>query len=75
MSPELEQPSAPSGQAPCTGTGVLVGALVGVLDGADAVFVGVLQGAEAGRVNVECDGQVIALALDDLERAKLVPAL
>lgn len=38
-------------------------------------FVGVLQGAEAGRVNVECDGQVIALALDDLERAKLVPAL
>jgi ribosome maturation factor RimP len=38
-------------------------------------FVGVLQGAEAGRVNVECDGQVIALALDDVERAKLIPAL
>jgi ribosome maturation factor RimP len=38
-------------------------------------FVGVLQGAEAGRVNVECDGQVIALSLDDVERAKLIPAL
>src|SRR5690349_18650827 len=38
-------------------------------------FVGVLRGAEAGRVNVECDGQVIALALDDVERAKLIPAL
>jgi ribosome maturation factor RimP len=38
-------------------------------------FVGVLRGAEAGRVNMECDGQVIALALDDVERAKLIPAL
>jgi ribosome maturation factor RimP len=38
-------------------------------------FVGVLQGAEAGRVNVECDGQVIVLSLDDVERAKLIPAL
>ena len=38
-------------------------------------FVGVLRGADAGRVNMECDGQVIALALDDVERAKLIPAL
>jgi ribosome maturation factor RimP len=37
-------------------------------------FVGVLRGADAGRVNMECDGQVIALALDDVERAKLIPA-
>jgi ribosome maturation factor RimP len=38
-------------------------------------FVGVLRGAGAGQVNVECDGQAIALALDDIERAKLIPAL
>jgi ribosome maturation factor RimP len=38
-------------------------------------FVGVLRGAEAGQVNVECDGRLVTLALDDLERAKLVPAL
>lgn len=38
-------------------------------------FVGVLRGAEAGRVNLECDGEVLALALDDVERAKLIPAL
>ena len=38
-------------------------------------FVGVLRGTEAGHVNLECDGQVVALALEDLERAKLVPAL
>jgi ribosome maturation factor RimP len=38
-------------------------------------FVGVLRGAEAGRVNLECDGEVVALALDDVERAKLIPAL
>jgi ribosome maturation factor RimP len=38
-------------------------------------FVGVLHGAEAGQVKMACDGQVIALALDDVERAKLVPAL
>jgi ribosome maturation factor RimP len=38
-------------------------------------FVGVLRGADAGRVNMECDGQVIALALVDVERAKLIPAL
>jgi len=38
-------------------------------------FVGVLRGAEAGQVNLEVDGQAVALALDDVERAKLVPEL
>jgi ribosome maturation factor RimP len=38
-------------------------------------FVGVLRGAEGGRVNMELDGQTVALALDDVERAKLVPEL
>jgi hypothetical protein len=35
----------------------------------------VLKGTEAGRVMVEVDGQTVALALDDVERAKLVPEL
>lgn len=43
-------------------------------------FVGVLKGAEAGQVNVELDGQrdgkqQVALALDDIERARLIPEL
>ena len=38
-------------------------------------FVGRLRGAEAGRVNVEVDGQTVALALDDVERARLIPEL
>ena len=43
-------------------------------------FVGVLRGAEAGQVNVELDGQrdgkqQVALALDDIERARLIPEL
>jgi len=44
-------------------------------------FVGVLRGAEAGRVSMELDGQqgqegqTVALALDDIDRAKLIPAL
>ena len=38
-------------------------------------FIGVLRGADEGRVNVECDGQMVALALDDVDRAKLIPAL
>ena len=44
-------------------------------------FVGVLLGAEAGRVNMELEGQhgqegqTVALALDDIDRAKLIPAL
>ena len=38
-------------------------------------FVGVLRGAEAGRVSMELDGTTVALALDDVERAKLIPEL
>src|SRR5438874_13558761 len=37
-------------------------------------FVGVLRGAEDGRVALELEGQTtVRLALDDLERARLVP--
>ena len=38
-------------------------------------FVGVLRGAAGGQVTVEFDGQTVALALDDIDRAKLIPAL
>ena len=38
-------------------------------------FVGVLRGADAGRVEMELDGQTVALALDGIERARLVPEL
>jgi len=38
-------------------------------------FVGVLRGAEAGRVQIELDGQTIGLALEDVDRARLVPEL
>src|SRR2546421_8110748 len=38
-------------------------------------FVGVLRGAADGQVQVEFDGQTVALALDDVDRAKLIPAL
>jgi ribosome maturation factor RimP len=38
-------------------------------------FVGVLRGAEDGQVKVEFEGQMLALALDDIDRAKLIPAL
>lgn len=38
-------------------------------------FVGVLRGAEAGQVRVELEGQVLQLALDDVDRAKLIPEL
>lgn len=38
-------------------------------------FVGVLRGAADGQVQVEFDGQTVALALDDIDRAKLIPAL
>jgi ribosome maturation factor RimP len=38
-------------------------------------FVGVLRGAEAGQVSVDVDGQVLQLALDDVDRAKLIPEL
>jgi hypothetical protein len=35
----------------------------------------VLRGAAEGRLNLELDGRIMALALDDMERAKLVPEL
>jgi len=38
-------------------------------------FVGVLRGAAEGRLSMEVDGQTVQLALDDVERAKLVPQL
>jgi ribosome maturation factor RimP len=38
-------------------------------------FVGVLVGAEGGRVQMELEGQTVALALADVERARLVPEL
>jgi ribosome maturation factor RimP len=38
-------------------------------------FAGVLKGAEAGQVKLEVDGQTVALALEDIERARLVPEL
>jgi ribosome maturation factor RimP len=36
-------------------------------------FVGVLQGVQDGSVALEVDGRRIVLALDDVERARLVP--
>lgn len=38
-------------------------------------FVGVLRGAAEGRVSMEVDGQTVQLAIDDVDRAKLVPQL
>ena len=38
-------------------------------------FVGVLRGADAGQVSLELEGQTVALALDDVDRAKLIPEL
>jgi ribosome maturation factor RimP len=38
-------------------------------------FAGVLRGAEAGLVSMELEGQVVTLALDDVDRAKLIPEL
>lgn len=38
-------------------------------------FVGVLRGAEAGRVIIELEGGIVGLALDDLDKAKLIPDL
>jgi ribosome maturation factor RimP len=38
-------------------------------------YVGVLRGAEAGQVTMELEGQTVALAIDDVERARLVPEL
>jgi ribosome maturation factor RimP len=38
-------------------------------------FVGLLRGADSGRVKIELDGHTVALELDDVERARLVPDL
>jgi len=38
-------------------------------------FVGVLRGAEGGQVQMELDGQRVALDLADVDRAKLIPEL
>ena len=38
-------------------------------------FVGVLRGAGEGRLSLELEGRTLELALDDLERARLVPEL
>jgi ribosome maturation factor RimP len=38
-------------------------------------FVGVLRGTDEGRVNMELEGQTVELALDDVERARLIPEL
>ena len=38
-------------------------------------FVGVLKGVADGRVNLELDGKVVALAIEEMDRAKLVPEL
>jgi len=38
-------------------------------------FVGVLRGAEAGLVSMELEGQTVRLALEDVDRAKLIPEL
>jgi ribosome maturation factor RimP len=38
-------------------------------------FVGVLRGTESGQVSMELDGQTVQLALDDVDRAKLIAEL
>jgi ribosome maturation factor RimP len=38
-------------------------------------FVGVLGGAREGRLSMEVDGHTVQFALDDVERARLVPQL
>ena len=38
-------------------------------------FVGVLRGASGSRVEMELDGQTVALELEGIERARLVPEL
>jgi ribosome maturation factor RimP len=38
-------------------------------------FVGVLRGEAEGRVSMELEGQTVRLALEDIERARLVPEL
>jgi len=38
-------------------------------------FVGVLRGADGSRVQIDLDGQTVALDLADVDRAKLIPEL
>ena len=38
-------------------------------------FVGVLRGARDGQIEMELEGQQVELALEDVERARLVPEL
>ncbi len=38
-------------------------------------FIGVLRGAGAGQVSLEMEGHLVALALDDVDKARLVPEL
>lgn len=38
-------------------------------------FVGVLRNAEAGKVGLEVDGQLLSLDLGNVDKARLVPAL
>jgi len=44
-------------------------------EGGRRKYVGVLRGTAEGRVRLELESGLVALALDDLERAKLVPEL
>jgi ribosome maturation factor RimP len=38
-------------------------------------FVGLLRGAGEGRLSLECEGRTLDLALEDVDRARLVPEL
>ena len=38
-------------------------------------FAGVLRGTGAGQVSIELEGRVVGLALDDLDKARLIPDL
>jgi len=44
-------------------------------DGDRRKYIGVLRGTAEGRVNLELEGRIVALALADVERARLVPEL
>ena len=38
-------------------------------------FIGVLRGAAGGQVSIELEGRVVELALEDMDKAKLIPEL
>lgn len=44
-------------------------------EGGQRRYVGVLRGVADGRVSLELEGRIVALALDGMDRAKLVPEL